>query len=35
VKKFLEGKPAATAAVESPTKTAAAAPPTLVAAAKQ
>ena len=35
VKKFLEGKPAATAAVESPTKTAAAAPPTLVAAARQ
>ena len=34
LKKYYEGKPAATASIESTTNTAAAAPPTLVAATK-
>ena len=34
LKKYFDGKPAATASVDAPTNTAATAPPTLVAAAK-
>lgn len=34
LKKYFEGKPAATASIESPTKTAAESPPTLVASTK-